>query len=180
MNLQPFAQKKKKGKGKKGFSSGFCTCDRLYYPGTGYWILDTTGLQKFNHSLSCLGRHSRILVESPPFGKVSESLGNIGYRKGTIQADRFISLRFNEPRILHIILEGQQPELGLRPEPFPFSLSISPIIWNLVHCGPVCLTFSRNTSRIKEIKKSETSPVHARCSPSQPISALPVTIGGGH
>jgi hypothetical protein len=39
--------------------------------------------------------------------------------------DISLFFRFNEPRILHIILEGQQPELGLRPEPFPFSLSIS-------------------------------------------------------
>jgi hypothetical protein len=31
--------------------------------------------------------------------------------------------RFNDPRILHIILDGQQPKLGLRPEPFSFSLS---------------------------------------------------------
>jgi hypothetical protein len=92
LNLQPFAQKGKRER-KKRILFGLLYLRQVILPGTGYWILDTTGLQKFKHSLSCLGRHSRILVESPPFGKVSESLGNIGYRKGTIQADRFIRLR---------------------------------------------------------------------------------------
>lgn len=44
------------------FATGYTT------PGTGYWILETTGLLKFNHSLYCLGK-TRILAESPLFGK---------------------------------------------------------------------------------------------------------------
>lgn len=72
MNLQHSKSKKK-----KGFASGFCTCDRRNYP-LDIGLFDRT--RKSNHRLTVSeDTGSRKLAESPLFGRVSEPLGNIGY-----------------------------------------------------------------------------------------------------
>ena len=53
---------------------------------------------------------------------------------------------------------------------FSYTHSLSIVI--LYHCGPICWKVSRNTSRIKKRKKSETYPVCCRCSLSSNQSRL--------